>query len=298
MNKKQLLGIVFLAAVVIAVVGLATLQSKKRDPDKLHVVASFYPLYEFAKQVGGDKVEVSNVTPAGTEPHDYEPSPRTLADIQQSDVFIYNGGTLEPWADKALTDYQHTAIKGSEGIQLASDNGGKDPHYWLDPTLAVQTVNSIRDGMSQADPANKEYYSQRAAEYVLRLQQLHAEIREGLASCNSRTVVTSHQAFSYFGARYNLTVVPIAGLSPNEEPSAAKLAEITKIVQDQHIGYIFFESLVSPRLADTISQETGAKTAVFDPIEGLSDDAQAKGKNYISVQRDNLAALRTALACR
>jgi zinc transport system substrate-binding protein len=298
MQKKQIIGIGLLVAALCALVGIVAIQPNKPKSSKIHVAASFYPLYEFAKQVGGDKVEVTNVTPVGAEPHDYEPSPRTVADVSQSDVFIYNGGTLEPWADKVLADYHHTAIKGSDGIPLATNEDGKDPHYWLDPTLAAQTVDAIRDGLGKADPANKEYYTQQAAAYTLQLQRLHAQIREGLASCDSRTVVTSHQAFAYFGTRYNLTIVPIAGLSPDAEPSAAKLADVAKLVRDQHVTYIFFESLVSPRLAATIAQETGAKTAMFDPVEGLSNDAQAQGKNYISVQRDNLAALRTALACR
>lgn len=298
MQKKQIIGISLLVASLCVLVGFVALQPRKTTDGKIHVTASLYPLYEFAKQVGGDKVEVTNVTPAGAEPHDYEPSPRVIADISQSDVFIYNGGTLEPWADKVLADYRHTVVKGSDGITLTNNTDGKDPHYWLDPMLASQTVDAIRDGLVKADPANKAYYEQKAAAYTLQLQQLHAQLREGLASCDSRTVVTSHQAFSYFAARYNLTITPIAGLSPDTEPSAAKLAEVAKLVRDQHISYIFFESLVSPRLAATIAQETGAKTAMLDPIEGLSDDAQAQGKNYISVQRDNLAALRTALACR
>jgi zinc transport system substrate-binding protein len=299
MQKRRLFGLALLIAVFVAIIGFAMSQRVSEDnTNKLKVTASFYPLYELAARIGGDKVSVTNITPAGAEPHDYEPSPQALVAAQNSDVFIYNGNTFEPWVDNFIPDYQHIAVKGSEGIELLSSEEGNDPHYWLDPTLAAKTVATIRDAFSRADPTHKDYYTTQAAAYTAQLEQLNGEISSELQNCTLRTVVTSHQAFGYFARRYNLTVVPIAGLSPDEEPSAAKLADISQLVRSQHIRYIFFESLVSPALAATIAQETGAQTAVFDPIEGLSDEAQEQGKNYISVQRDNLAALRTALACQ
>ena len=273
--------------------------------DRLQVVASYYPLYDFARQVGGDKVSVTNVTPAGAEPHDYEPTPKALADAQHAAVFIYNGGQLEPWAAGFLSDYTHTIVKASAGIalQATSDENDaskqvQDPHFWLDPVFAQQIIRNIQQGLTQADPADGAYFAQNAESYIAKLSQLDATFRTGLATCQTRTLVTSHAAFGYLAKRYNLTVYAIAGLNPDEEPSAGKLAEITQIVRDQHIRYIFFERLVSPRLADTIAAETGAHTLVFDPIEGVSDAAQAQGKNYLAIQQDNLGSLRTALACR
>jgi zinc transport system substrate-binding protein len=272
---------------------------------QLRVVTSFYPLYDFTQQVGGQYVSVTNVTPAGAEPHDYEPSPKVLADAQEAPVFIYNGGTMEPWTGGFLSDYRHVSVKASTGVQLQSaadeDNASqqiKDPHFWLDPVLAQQIVRNIRDGLSRADPAHASIYATRATAYIKKLQQLDQDFKTGLSSCSTRSIVTSHAAFGYLGKRYNLTVYSIAGMTPDEEPSAAKLAELAQTVTDQHIKYVFFESLVSPRLADTIATETGAKTIVFDPIEGLSNADQQAGKNYLSVQRQNLANLRTALACR
>jgi zinc transport system substrate-binding protein len=306
MNKKKLAIVITLVVVALGViVARSQTESAHTDNGKLKVAASYYPLYDFAKNVGGDKIEASNVTPAGAEPHDYEPSPKTLAGIQDVPVFIYNGGHMEPWVDIFLKDYRHDAVRASDGIDLmtAEDEDHpsetvKDPHFWLDPVLAQKIVTNIRDGLSHADPANKAYYADKASDYLAKLEQLDAAYRNGLATCKRRTVMSSHDAFSYVGKRYTLTVVSIAGISPEEEPSAAKLAELSDLAKKKGIRYVFFESMVSPRLANTVAAETGAKTLVFDPVEGLSEADQKAGKDYLSVQRENLHNLRTALECK
>lgn len=297
MNAKRIVGFGLLAAVTVVVVALA-LTSRPPQTSRMTVAASFYPLYEFAKNVGGDKVAATNVTPAGAEPHDFEPSPQTLASLQDAKVLIYNGGTFEPWIDAFLRDYKHRAVKASEGIPLAEGHEGRDPHYWLDPVLAAQAVNTIRDSLMAAAPEHADYFRQNAAAYTTQLMQLDADFKGGLQNCGNRTIVTSHEAFTYLAKRYGLELIPIAGISPEEEPSPAKLAEISTLVRSKGIQYVFFESLASPRLADTIAQETGAKTATLDPIEGLNDEDQQKGKDYLAIQRENLSALRTALGCQ
>jgi zinc transport system substrate-binding protein len=309
--KYNLLKKIVATVILIALIVGGTLFAVKRtqvatvDTGKVRVVASYYPLYDFAMQVGGDKVSVANITPAGSEPHEYEPSPKVLADAHQAQVFIYNGGHLEPWVDGFLGDYKNTRVKASNGIALKTaadeDNGSQrvtDPHFWLDPVLAKKIVDNIRDGLSKADPANANYYTANAAAYKAKLSFLDAAYKTGLAQCSLHTVITSHAAFGYLAVRYGFAVQSIAGISPEEEPSPAKLAELTQLVKDDDIKYIFFESLVSPRLADTIATETGAKTLVFDPIEGLSSTEQKQGKNYLTIQEQNLANLRTALACK
>ncbi len=287
-----------LTALLFLVVGTsvaAIVRGNTQADGKVSVVASFYPLYDFAQQVGGDKVDVANMTPAGAEPHDYEPSAKALVTAQQSKVFIYDGGQLEPWAGKFLDSYKHIAVKASGHIQLMNHS---DPHFWLDPALAQQVVDNIRDGLSHADPADSTYFAARAKAYNQQLAQLDQTFRQGLAQCQQHLIITSHQAFTYVSARYGFDVESIAGISPDEEPSAERLAMLSSLVKQKGIHYVFFESLVSPRLADTIAGETGAKTLVFDPLEGLSDAAQKQGQNYLSVQRENLANLRTALACQ
>ncbi len=293
---RRIIASFVLASVVFGVIGFVVARSDSGDKNdgRLKVSASYYPLYDFARNIGGDKVKVTNITPAGAEPHEFEPSPKTLADASKSAVFIYNGGNLEPWTDGFVRDYKHVAVKANAGVNLQ----GNDPHFWLDPVLAQQIVDNIRDGLVRADPANKAYYDQNAAGYVGKLKQLDQEFRNGLSGCQTRTIITSHQAFSYLGRQYNLDIRAIAGISTDEEPSAAKLADLSQLVRDQNINYVFFESLVSPKLADTIAKETGAKTLVLDPIEGLTNEDQKRGKDYISVQRQNLENLRTALACR
>jgi zinc transport system substrate-binding protein len=311
MKLRKPVGALLLAAVVAGAVAFAITHSNKTNStnatnDKLKVVASYYPLYDIAKNVGGDKVQVTNITPAGSEPHDYEPTPQQLVEAQKAGVFVYNGATLEVWANKFLPDFKQTVINASQGINLqqGQDEAGKasskikDPHFWLDPVLAEQIVNNVRDGLSKADSKDKDYFSAKADSYKAELAQLDKDFQTDLANCQSRSTITSHAAFGYLAKRYNLDIASIAGVSPDVEPSAAKLAELTQMVKDKNIKYVFFESLVSPRLADTIAKETGAKTAVFDPIEGISEDDQKQGKDYLSVQRENLANLRTALSCR
>ncbi|HEV7454466.1 MAG TPA: zinc ABC transporter substrate-binding protein [Candidatus Saccharimonadales bacterium] len=304
---KKIFASVVLVALIIGGIVFAVHRTavSSTDAGKLQVVASYYPMYDFAKDVGGDKISLTNVTPAGSEPHDYEPSPKVLAEAHKAKVFIYNGGHLEPWVNGFLSDYKNVAIKASQGIdlQVVSDetnatNQVTDPHFWLDPVLAAKIVDNVRDGLIKADPANASYYTKNAADYNVKLAALDTAYKMGLADCQIRTLITSHAAFGYLATRYNLDAQAIAGISPEEEPSAAKLAELTQLVKDRHIQYVFFESLVSPRLAATIASETGAKTLVFDPIEGLSDANQKQGKNYLTIQEQNLANLRTALACK
>ena len=309
MNIRNIAGLLTALIVLGGIIVLAVVrggQDFATQDGKLSVAATYYPLYDFAKRVGGDAVSVRDITPAGAEPHDYEPSPQTLAQVQQADVFVYNGGTLEPWVNNFVQGYKHQAVKASSSVPLVSGvgedgtsaSGIRDPHFWLDPVYAQTIVATIRDGLIKADPHDAAVFNRNAAVYTKQLEQLDADFRSGLQTCQTRTIVTSHAAFGYVAKRYNLHVVSIAGLSPDEEPSAAKLATITQTVQRDHIHYIFFEKLVSPRLADTIANETGAKTAVFDPIEGLDDAAQKNGQNYLTVQRANLGALRVALACQ
>ncbi len=307
-NRTMKIGfaIAFFGVLIAGGVALFKKQSNTTY-EKVNIVVSYYPLYDFAKNIGGDRITLTNITPAGSEPHDYEPSPQQLVTAQNSDVFVYNGGTMEPWVDKFITDYKQVSVKASSNIKLVEGTDEetgepsseiKDPHFWLDPILAQQIVNNIRDGLIKADAKDKDYFTDRAKAYNDKLAQLDQEFKTGLTTCESRSAITSHAAFGYLAKQYNLDIVSIAGISPDEEPSAAKLAELTQLIKDKQIKYVFFESLVSSKLAKTLANETGAKTAVFDPVEGISDEDQKQGKDYLSVQRENLQNLRTALACQ
>lgn len=298
MNLKRIFAFVLIVGALAVVVALILTQRQPQQAQKLSVLTTFYPLYEFSREVGGDVADVRNVTPAGAEPHDFEPSPQLLIDAQKADVLIYNGAGFEPWVDTFLPEYKQTAVNASEGMSLLTAEDGADPHYWLDPVLAIKAVDTIRDGLIKAAPQYKETFTKNAETYKAKLAELDTAFKGGLKQCDLRTIVAAHDAFSYAGNRYGIDIVAIAGINPDEEPSPAKLAEITQLVREKRIQYIFFESLVSPRLADTIATETGAKTAALDPIEGLGDEDQKQGKNYLTIQRENLAALRAALGCR
>jgi zinc transport system substrate-binding protein len=278
-------------------------RGSKIDPSKQSVVVTFYPLYEFTKQVGGEAVEVVNLTPAGSEPHNFDPLPNDIATLGRSKLFIYNGAGLDTWVERVIPDLEKrnvSTLDMSKVVPLKNVAGqnSSDPHFWLDPVIAQQEVSVISKRLQQIDPYNSDLYETNAARYIEDLKTLQTEFESTLKTCNTRNIVASHDAYGYFARRYNLQVIPIAGLSPEEEPSPARLAEIVKFVRDNAISYIFFESLVSPKLSETIATETGAKTLVFNPIEGLTPDDIEMGQNYITLQRDNLSNLKIALECQ
>lgn len=272
---------------------------------KLEVTASFYPLYFFAQQIGKDKVNVNSITPASAEPHDYEPTSQQIARIETSNLLILNGGSLEAWGNKIKDDVQGKnvlVVEAGQGLttKQIQENGKTiiDPHVWLDPILAKQEVEKIKQGFEQLDPQNKTYYETNATTFEYKLDQLDQEYKAGLKSCVQKDIVTSHAAFGYLAARYGLNQIAIAGVSPDAEPSPQKLAEITNIVKQKHINVIFFESLVSPKLSQTVAKETGAQTMVLDPIEGVTPDELKTGQNYLTLMHQNLINLQQALQCR
>lgn len=272
---------------------------------RMQVVTSFYPLFYFATQIGGEKAEVINLTPAGAEPHDYEPNTQDISRIETSDLLIINGGQLEPWADNIRENMRSEKIRVLVvGENLATlefvDEGERrmDPHVWLDPALAVKEAERIASAFMEADPENRALYEENLRHLAERLDALDQEFRQGLLHCRQRDIITSHAAFGYVASRYGLKQVPISGLSPDEEPSPKQLAEVAAFAKARSIKYIFFETLISPRLAETIAEETGAKTIVFNPLEGLTKEEQAAGKDYFSIQKENLENLKTALECK
>jgi zinc transport system substrate-binding protein len=296
--------VIFLLALVGYVLFVILPKESISKKDKLRVTASFYPLYYFATQIAGDKAEVVNITPAGAEPHDYELTAQDIARIESSDLLILNGGNLEAWGDKIKDELagQHTiiVIVGKDLIdkQLQKGKTIQDPHIWLSPPLAKQEVQKIAQGFIQSDPANASFYQSNAQFLENKLDALDKEYREGLRSCVSHDIVTSHAAFGYLADRYHLNQIAIAGVSPDEEPSTKKLAEVSDLVKAKGIKAIFFESLISPKLSETIANETGAKTLVLDPIEGISNNDLKAGKNYFTQMEANLHNLRIALQCQ
>jgi zinc transport system substrate-binding protein len=260
------------------------------------VVAAFYPLAFAAERVGGDSVDVTNLTPPGTEPHDVELSARDVERVRDADVVLSLGAGFMPALEDAVADADGEAIDLLAGFELREgaeneDAEGEelDPHVWLDPVRFRRLVTRIGATLERPEAA---------AALAARLTSLDGEFRRGLASCARREIVTSHAAFGYLADRYRLEQIPITGISPEAEPTARDLEDIVDEVREHGATTIFFETLVSPRLARTVAREVGADTDVLNPLEGLTEDESERGENYFSVMRSNLATLRKALDCR
>ena len=280
---------------------------------RLRVLTSFYPMYDFACKIGGDCIDVTNMVPSGTEPHDWEPSTNDLKNLEKADVFIYNGADMEPWADDLLVSRSDTlrVVEASENVELRTTDGEHehahehegadhhhgdfDPHVWLDPENAKIEMEAIRDALCAADPENSTVFQSNYEKYAAELDALDAEFREKLAPLPNRTIVVAHEAFGYLCDAYGLTQAGIEGLSPDSEPDPGRMAEVIDFVREHSISTIFFEELVSPKVAEAIASETGAQAKMLSPLEGLSDEQAAAGADYFSVMHDNLAALMEAL---
>lgn len=292
---------------------------------KLQVYTTIFPVYDFTVNIGGEKVEVKKLVPPGVEPHEWEPSPRDVVGLGSSDIFIYNGVGMEPWVEKFLNSVNKPellVVDASKEVELLAQLGGhshghshshshshnassggkvvesKDPHIWLDPLNAKIMVDNIKDALSKADPANNIYYETNANRYKEELDLLHQEYLAALENAPNKVFVTSHDAFGYLAHRYNLKQISIRGVSPEVEPTPGKVAEIIKIVRNNKISYIFFETLVSPKVSEVIAKETGAEILPLNPLDGLSQNEIDAGKNYLSVMRDNLANLKIALGVK
>lgn len=303
--KKLFLLILLALAIVFCVVVLAKNKTVlNTDKNKISVSASFYPYYFFASEIGGDKANVVNITKAGTEPHDYDLTAQDIVQIQSSKIIVLNG-KVEPWSSKIkdILKSQPTDILFinsslfSEQHSGQEDKQGIDPHIWLSPRLAKVQVDEILREYIKVDSQNTAYYTQNADVLKEKLDKLDQEYKNGLSSCRTNKFITSHSAFAYLANDYGLIQVSIAGLSPDSEPSLKELTSIAEFARKNNVKYIFFESLVSPKLSETLAAEVGAQTLVLNPIEGLTPDQIAQGKNYLTIMVDNLQNLRTALGC-
>jgi zinc transport system substrate-binding protein len=251
------------------------------------VVAAFYPLAYAAEQVGGSDLQVTNLTPAGAEPHDLELKPGDVQKVKDASLVILMGHGFQPQLERAAQDSNARVLTllDTPGI----DRHGEDPHVWLDPLRYALLVQAIGKALHDEDAA---------ARTIADLHVLDREYRAGLAHCTRHEIVTSHAAFGYLAQRYGLKQIGVEGLNPEAEPSPRDLARVVDLARKDGVTTVFAETLVSPKLAQTIARETGATSAVLDPIEGLTPRAQANGANYFTVMRANLAALERALDCR
>lgn len=273
------------------------------------VVASFYPLQFVTEQVGGQFVSVTNLTPAGTEPHDLELTPKDTASVQDAELMVYLAG-FAPAVDEAAASVADAAafdVSAAARLELTADDHdaehagdghdheGVDPHFWLDPLRLADVADAVAERLAQLDPTHASEFAANAATLRGELEALDAEFTAALTGCADTNLVTSHAAFGYLAVRYGFEQVGITGLTPEDEPSPATLAEIADFVRANSVTTIYYETLVDPAIAETLAAETGATAAVLDPLEGLS--SASAGSNYFEVMRSNLANLRTGQRC-
>ncbi len=287
--------------------------------DGLSVVAGFYPLEWAAQRVGGDRLDVSSLTPPGAEAHDMELAPQDVAAVAEADLLVYLEGFQPALDEAAATEAADTAWDAGQAADLsltAAEHGHEgeteeehaahtedeeaeeealDPHFWLDPVRLASVGDALAERLAEADPDGAATYEQNAAALRADLEALDAEMQAGLTGCAVDTLVTGHDAFGYLADRYGLEVVGISGLSPSAEPDPAQLAEITALVRERGVTTVYTETLVDPAVAETVAEEAGVRTAVLDPIEGLTDESA--GSDYLEVMRANLATLREGQSC-
>lgn len=276
--------------------------SSLAEEEQIKVLTSFYPLYEFTKEVGKERINVSIIVPQGIEPHDWEPTIQDLQKMQQADMIIINGAGFETWLEDFVTNNQNAVIVDtSNGIELIEDSIihenekhddslNEDPHIWLDPVLAKKQIENIAYALAKLDPKNAEYYNKNADAYNTKLNTLDNKIRTDLSTCNKKDFIAFHNAFAYFAKEYDLNQHTIIGINPQAEPTAATLQQIIENAKSLDLNIIFTEEAVNPRISEVLANEIGGKVLVLSPIE-IPDE----NNDYISKMEQNLANLKEEL---
>jgi zinc transport system substrate-binding protein len=325
------------------------------EADATTVVASFYPLAEAAERVGGDRVTVENLTPAGSEPHDLEVSPRQVESVNAADLVVVMGRGFQPAVEQLADGRDGETLRVLSAISIPQageveahdhadddghghdgggdpadddghghDDGGDhadddghghgdddhaeddghghgegalDPHVWLDPTLMAEIVDEVAHHLAEVDPDGAEEFERNAEAFRAELLDLDERFEETLSDCRHDLIVVQHEAFGWMTERYGLRQEGIAGLSPEQEPDPRRMAELVGLVEDEGINTVFTETLVSPRIAETLAREAGVETSTLNPIEGLTDTQKADGEDYVSIMESNLENLEAALGC-
>jgi zinc transport system substrate-binding protein len=271
----------------------------------LQVVASHYPVQFLVEQVGGDMVSLETLTAPGAEPHDLELTPQQVGEVQQAAAVFYIGN-FQPAVDEAVAESSGTTVDLTEGLPLlegeehaegdehaeGEEHGGTDPHVWLDPVLMQQMSTTVADTLAEVDPDNAQTFQDNSARLNEELATLNTEWAQGTANCEIDTLVVSHEAFGYLANQYGFEQRGIAGLTPENEPSAAAIAELAQFVRENAVTTVYTETLVDPAVAETVAAEAGVQTAVLDPLEG----PPAEG-DYLGAMRDNLVTVKAGQSC-
>jgi zinc transport system substrate-binding protein len=294
---------------------LSTIPATSVSANRLTVIATVFPLFDFAKEVGGPEANVRMLLPAGVEPHSWEPRPSDIVAVSKADVFLYVSQTMEPWAHnivQAVRGKNITFVEAMDSFGFSHDDErhgpsdvvevgsshGSDPHFWLNLSLSARTVKMIGLLFANKDPVNADRYTARARIYSRQLEELDRIFSAGLEKCRNRRFVTGgHSAFGYLAERYNLIQISLYGVSPDSEPTSAHLASVAATMRRENLDVVFFEEMVNPRLAQVLASEIGASTRVLSPAGNLTAEAMKQGISFIQVMEKNLQSLREGLYC-
>ncbi len=307
MHNQKKLAIVAIAVVIpLSIFALwnsnNSISESPDESDQIIVIASFYPLYEFSKQVGQDNVDVSLLVPPGIEPHDWEPTIKDIELMKKSSIVVVNGIGFESWVEnvKSISSARINVVDTSIGVHLKEnedheseehndEHGLSDPHIWLNPIMAKNQVNNIKNALINIDPKNESYYTKNAQNYLSQLDALDKKIRNELSGCK-KDFIAFHNAFSYFADEYGLIQHTIVSTNPNSEPTPQTLQKIISLAKEHKIKVIFSEESVNPRVSEVIANEFGGKVLTLSPIEVFEHDA-----SYVSKMEKNLVNLKEAL---
>lgn len=308
--KKGLIAL--LVAVVIVFGGFVLTACGQTDSnDKLVIYTSFYPIYDFAKNVGGDKVEVINLVKPGEEAHHYEPTTGQMAGMETADLIVINGQDMESWVDGLSSSLQSKVIDTSVGVntikRTTNDNpiynendeenqNSVDPHIWLSLKNAVKQMENIKNALVQIDPDNATYYQERFQSYSYMFNGLDYEFTTALAELENRNMVVSHRAFGYIAYEYNLIQYSLSGIESDTEPTPATLATIVDFINNNNITAVFYQTLTNSQVAQQISQQTNANLYVLSTLEALTSEEMANGETYFTIMARNLTTLVNALS--
>ena len=270
------------------------LNSCKTIDYKRTIFTSFYPIYDFTKRIVGDKYEVKNLTQAGSEPHDFEPTARSIGGLIESPALLINGLGLDCWTDSLPDDLSKKTYVVTNNIDTLKVDNVTDPHVWLSVSNAIKEMKNILDIIISIDPNNKDYYVSNYETEITKFEELDEEYKEKLSNVSNKYLVVSHAAFGYLCSEYGLTQLYLSGLEPDSTPTAKTREKIVEAVKEYNITTIFYEELVGPDIANAIKEETGVKTNTLNPLEGLTEE-EMKSQDYISVMKDNLNKIVEAL---
>jgi len=309
--------ILFFAILIVVLTGITLIAAyyKMKNTEilaknnKITAIATIFPIYDFASAVGRDKINIVLLVPPGVEPHSFEPKSSDIANINNADLFIYAGKYMEPWAEGVISGAKNgklDAIDISKKIKMipavfqdSNEPAPIDPHIWLDFDNDKIIIDEITDALINKDPANSQYYKQNAADYKNKLEQLDNDFRNGLNNCTNKEIIYGgHYAFGYLAARYGLKYLAAEGISPDAEPTANDLAKLIEQIKTQNIKYIFYEELTSPKIAETLAAETGAKLLLLNAAHNVSRDQINSQTTFIDIMQKNLINLKIGLQCK